>query len=214
MEEQWLKQWNNRFSKEDYAYGELPNEFLKEQLKKFIPGEILFGAEGEGRNSVYAARFGWNVCAFDISIEGKKKALRLAEKNNVVIDYRIGALPELGFKNEQFDVVALIYAHFPPNIRAEYHHLLNSYLREGGHILFEAFGKNHLEYRRRNEKVGGPSDYNMLFSKEELTTAFNNFDIIKLEEKVVELNEGTYHVGLGSVIRFVGKKTRPPSVQK
>jgi hypothetical protein len=30
--------WNNRYSRNDYAYGELPNNYLQEQLKK-LPWE-------------------------------------------------------------------------------------------------------------------------------------------------------------------------------
>jgi len=57
----------------------LPNNYLKEQLSKLDVGSILFPAEGEGRNAVFAARLGWTVSAFDISTEGKLKAIKLAE---------------------------------------------------------------------------------------------------------------------------------------
>jgi hypothetical protein len=46
---------------------------FKEQLIKIPAGTILFPAEGEGRNAIYAATQGWNVNAFDQSIEGKRK---------------------------------------------------------------------------------------------------------------------------------------------
>jgi hypothetical protein len=35
---------------------------------------------------------------------------------------------------------------------------------------------------------------------------FANCDIIELEEKEFELKEGLFHNGVGSVIRFVGRK--------
>jgi hypothetical protein len=65
--------WNDRYGKIEFAYGEQPNNFLKEQLIKIPAGTILFPAEGEGRNAIYAATQGWNVCFFDQSIEGKRK---------------------------------------------------------------------------------------------------------------------------------------------
>ena len=73
-------------------------------------------------------------------------------------------------------------------------------------MLIEAFSKNNLEYRAQNEKIGGPRDLDSLFSIEELKTDFPNYEILQLEEKEVELGEGLYHNGKGSVIRFVGKK--------
>jgi len=46
----------------------------------------------------------------------------------------------------------------------------------------------------------------MLFSIDEIKADFAGYDIIALEEKEIELQEGTFHNGLGSVIRFVGRK--------
>jgi hypothetical protein len=38
-------------------------------------------------------------------------------------------------------------------------------------------------------------------------TEFPGIEILYLEEKVIELKEGNYHNGTGSVIRFIGKKS-------
>lgn len=206
MEIPWLEFWNNKYNHEVYAYGEEPNEYLKVQLDQLKVGNILFPAEGEGRNAVYAAKLGWTVSAFDISIAGKNKALQLAKKNKVSLDYQIGELPHLDYQQAQFDAIALIYAHFPPPIKAKYHQLLSKYLKKNGIIIFEAFSKNHLDYQQKNAGVGGPKNIDSLFSIEELKLDFHQYTLIELEEKEVELKEGLYHNGLGSVIRFVGQK--------
>ncbi len=202
----WTARWNDRYSKKEYAYGEEPNKYLKEQLAKLSVGKILFPAEGEGRNAVYAAKIGWVVSAFDISNEGRSKALKLAESNNVTIDYKIGGLETMKFQAEQFDVIALIFAHFPADIKSLYHEVLSKYLKNGGVVIFEAFSKKHIDYVTANEKVGGPKDLGSLFSIEEIKSDFPNYEIIELEENEVELSEGLYHNGTGSVIRFVGRK--------
>lgn len=202
----WTKRWDDRYKGEEFAYGEEPNNYLKEQLEKIETGTILFPAEGEGRNAIFAAKSGWKVSAFDISEEGKNKALRLAENNNVSLDYQVGELQTLDFQKEQFDAIALIYAHFPAEIKSAIHKQLNTLLRKNGIIIFEAFSKKHLEYLALNEKVGGPKDIESLFSIEEIKADFPNYEIIELEEKEIELSEGLFHNGTGSVIRFVGKK--------
>lgn len=202
----WTKRWDDRYSSEEFAYGEDPNNYLKEQIEKLPPGSILFPAEGEGRNAIFAAKLGWNVSAFDISEEGKNKALRLAENNNVSIDYQVGELESLDFQEEQFDAIALIYAHFPAEIKSAIHKQLDKLLSKNGVIIFEAFSKKHLEYLAVNEKVGGPKDIESLFSIEEIKADFPNYEIIELEEKEIELNEGLFHNGKGSVIRFIGRK--------
>ena len=187
MNDAWTDRWNERYSNDEFAFGKQPNNYLKEQLEKLNVGTILFPAEGEGRNAVFAANLGWTVSAFDISMEGKKKADRLAEINNVTIDYQVGDLQEISFDTEQFDVIALIYAHFPANIKSLYHKTLDKYLRNGGVVIFEAFSKRHIDYVSKNENVGGPRDLESLFSIEEIKSDFANYDIIELEEKEIEL---------------------------
>ncbi|TQE62874.1 bifunctional 2-polyprenyl-6-hydroxyphenol methylase/3-demethylubiquinol 3-O-methyltransferase UbiG [Leptospira noguchii] len=206
MSDPWTDRWNERYSKEEFAFGEQPNEYLKEQLEKLEIGKILFPAEGEGRNAVFAAKLGWNVSAFDISVEGKKKAFRLAEANQVKVDYQVGELQTLDYHSEQFDAIALIYAHFPADIKSFYHRTLNQYLRKDGFIIFEAFSKKHIDYVLKNEKIGGPREIDMLFSIEEIKSDFMNYKILELEEVEIELKEGLFHNGKGSVIRFVGQK--------
>ncbi|MEP6948865.1 MAG: methyltransferase domain-containing protein [Ginsengibacter sp.] len=206
MKDSWTDRWNDRYSKDEFAYGEQPNNYLKEQLGKLNVGTILFPAEGEGRNAVYAAKLGWTVSAFDISVEGKNKALRLAETYKVKIDYQVSELQTLNYITEQFDAIALIYAHFPAHVKSLYHKTLDKYLRKGGVIIFEAFSKKHIDYISKNENVGGPKEIEMLFSIDEIKSDFINYDFEELAETEIELSEGLFHNGQGSVIRFVGRK--------
>jgi hypothetical protein len=206
MDTLWKDRWDERYRNPEFAYGQHPNNYLKEQLDKVVPRAIVFPAEGEGRNAVYAAKRGWKVSAFDISVEGKKKAELLATMNNVTIDYHVGEIETLNYRPEQFQALALIYAHFPADVKGLYHQTLEKYLAPGGIIIFEAFSKRHLDYIAKNEKVGGPKELEMLFSIEELLADFPNYDVIELVEQEVELNEGHFHNGKGSVIRFVGRK--------
>jgi len=143
MTDQWTERWNDRYKTDAFAYGEHPNLYLEEQLKKFPPGSILFPAEGEGRNAVFAAKMGWEVFAFDISDEGQIKAQRLAEANHVSIDYRVGELQNLHYTPNRFDAIALIYAHFPANIKSSLHKMLDRYLKQDGVVIFEAVSKKH-----------------------------------------------------------------------
>lgn len=202
----WTKRWDDRYDAEEFAYGEEPNNYLKEQLTKLEAGLILFPAEGEGRNAVFAAGNGWEASAFDISDKGKDKALLLAAKHNVALDYRVGELPALRYDAESFDAIALIYAHFPAEIKSAYHKTLDKYLRSGGWIIFEAFSKKHLDYLAMDERIGGPKDIDMLFSIDEIKSDFPNYDFVELIETEIELSEGLYHNGKGSVIRYMAQK--------
>lgn len=198
--------WNERYSSKEFAYGERPNEHLRAKLKGVQPGKILFPAEGEGRNAVYAAAQGWKVSAFDISEEGKKKCDQLAQKHNVRVDYQTGEFSCHHYEKESFDAIGLVFAHFPAEKRAEYHQTLDSWLKKGGIIILEGFSKKHRQYNEADEKAGGPKDERMLFSLDEIKSDFPNYHILELSETETILHEGMYHNGKAAVIRFVGKK--------
>lgn len=198
--------WDERYGAEEWAYGKEPNVFLKEILTETKTGKALFPAEGEGRNAVYAASMGWEVSAFDQSVSGRKKALELAVEKNVRIDYQVGDLEEMEYPENYFDLLVLIFVHFPPNLRTKYHKHLLKYVKPGGKIILEGFSKEHLEFSSKNPKAGGPPNIDMLFSVEEMREDFTDTKIELLEEKIVDMKEGLYHVGKSSVIRLVATK--------
>jgi len=193
--------WDERFAADVYVYSTEPNLFYKKHLDKLMPGKILFPAEGEGRNAVYAAEKGWDVVAFDSSIEGKKKAEKLAVKKGVGIDYQITDYENVHFKSESFDCIVLIFAHMNPLKRTDYHRKLLSYLKPGGTLILEAFSKKQIE-----NKTGGPRNVEMLFSAEELRSDFTIFSELIVSETNITLDEGTFHQGKASVIHLAGKK--------
>ncbi|HKL32551.1 MAG TPA: class I SAM-dependent methyltransferase [Tangfeifania sp.] len=193
--------WNERFAVEEYVYGTEPNQFFKNQLEKLQPGKILFPAEGEGRNAVYAATQKWDVTAFDSSTVAKKKAETLARQKGVVIDYRIADYENVSFPEENFDCLVLIYAHMHPLKRKEYHQKLASFIKPGGTLILEGFSKQQIE-----NKTGGPRNVEMLFSEEELRDDFGFFSEITISQTDVTLDEGPFHQGKASVIRVTGEK--------
>lgn len=194
--------WDNKFNSNEYIYGTDANEFLKETLKKLPLGKILFICEGEGRNSVYAAKLGFQVYAFDSSIIGKEKALKLAKKSNVNIDYKIADANEVEYIEDSFDYIVCIFAHFTKYIRENIHNKLTKWLKVDGKIFLEAFNPNQIGLNS-----GGPKDIEMLYNKALIKNDFKSLQIDLLEEIKVNLNEGNLHQGEAEVIRFIGTKT-------
>lgn len=193
--------WNERYAQEEYAYGKAPNLFFKEQIDKLKIGRILLPADGEGRNAVYAALKGWEVVAFDISEEGKKKALKLAVDSNVKIKYLISGFEEIDFPLNSFDCVGLIYAHNISPEREKYHEKVINFLKPKGTVILEGFSKEQF-----GNKTGGPQDLNRLFSEEELKGDFKKLSSFEIQQTEVVLDEGLYHRGKSFVIRLVGVK--------
>lgn len=202
----YKEMWDERYNEQGHAYGERPNVFFREWLQKFEPGSILMPGDGEGRNGVFAAKSGWNVTSFDLSVAGKNKALELAKRHHVTIDYLVGDMKKLKLKRDSFDAIGLIYAHFQADRKSEMHKELDSYLKPGGVVILEAFSKEHLKFNEHNPNVGGPKDIDMLFSKQEIASDFEGYEILMLQEEETFLNEGKYHIGQGAVVRFIGRK--------
>lgn len=195
--------WDERFKLEEYIYGVEPNRFYEEALAKLgIKGDILFPAEGEGRNAVFAATKGLNVTAFDLSIEGKKKALKLASENNVEINYLVGEFEGLGLKENSFDAIVLVFAHFHPSIRQNFHRAFSKLLKKDGVLILEGFSTNNLELKN----INGPKNLEMLFSIDIIAADFAELESIELTETIANIDEGSYHKGKSSLIRFIGRK--------
>lgn len=193
--------WNKRYSEEEYVYGKNPNEFLKSELSLLQPGKILFLGEGEGRNSVYAASLGWDVDAVDASSEGKKKADKLAEENHVKINYVVSDLAEYACKKNYYDAAALIFLHLEEPLRSKVYRLVIEALKPGGRVILESFDHDQLKYYS-----GGPKEIERLYSLEDIANDFIDLDFVKMSKEVIDLNEGRFHEGKGSVVRFVGIK--------
>jgi cyclopropane fatty-acyl-phospholipid synthase-like methyltransferase len=193
--------WDERYNRKEYVYGSTPNVFFENQLTDLKPGDILLPCEGEGRNALFAAQSNWNVVAFDSSEVGKNKAMALAAQNNVSYDYQILDVNEANFEPESFDVIALIYAHFKPQLRSKFHATIQVWLKPGGKIILEAFNPNQLNYNS-----GGPKDLDMLYSTDILYKDFEGMKIELIETSTIVLDEGAFHQGDAAVIRFVAQK--------
>jgi SAM-dependent methyltransferase len=198
--------WNERYAQDVYVYGDQPNAFFKEALQRpdisaIQGGLMLLPCEGEGRNAVYSASLGWQVTALDYAEQGKIKAMALAEKNKVSICYALSDIETYPLSDCSFDVIGLIFAHFPPETRAGIHHRLAQALRPGGFIVLQAFGKDQLQYAS-----GGPSRLEMLYDIETLLEDFSALSCIYQSEQIVTLREGPYHHGEGAVVSMILQK--------
>lgn len=194
-------QWDQRYAGQEYVYGTEPNNFLKEKLALLKPGRILFPAEGEGRNAVYAASLGWQADAFDQSIEGQKKALLLADTKGVTINYIIESLDSWHPAADQYDCITLIFVHLPDGLRQQVHHAAVRALKPGGILILEAFTLKQLSLTS-----GGPKTADMLYTSEMLQDDFKMLVEVETCETLATLDEGPLHQGLAEVVQLSGFK--------
>lgn len=193
--------WNERYSSNDFVYGTEPNNYFKNELDKLIPGNLILPGDGEGRNSVYAAKNGWKVDAVDFSTVAKEKALKLAEENSVKINFEVADLSEYKPKTNYYDAAAIIFLHLNPNIRSDVHSKIVDSLKPGGTLILEVYEKGQF-----GKDSGGPQNIDMLYSKEELKEDFKLMGIKLLEKRIIHLDESHFHKGEAVVLRLIAVK--------
>jgi SAM-dependent methyltransferase len=198
--------WNSRFSKEGYFFGTEPNEWLCRHDSIWKAGSrILCVADGEGRNSVWLAKQGHQVDAFDISDVSVAKAKRLAHENQVVVDFAVTGCDDFAWTPNHYEGVAAIFVQFAdPAARARLFENMVRCLKPGGTISLVGYTPKQLEYG-----TGGPSVLSHLYTPEMLRAAFGNLTIQILEEYETVLAEGDGHKGRSAVIGMVAKRGQP-----
>jgi 2-polyprenyl-3-methyl-5-hydroxy-6-metoxy-1,4-benzoquinol methylase len=192
--------WDERYDTKEFVYGKHPNDLFKEFIDKTPKGSILLPAEGEGRNAIYAALKGWEVTAFDFSIEARKKAMQLAYEYQVHIDYHISPIEDFE-TSKKFDAVALIFLHLPPHTRQNMHRKLINFLKPGGYYIMESFSRKQFHLN-----TGGPKNMTLLYNGQELIEDLRSLKLMHYKEKLRKLYEGSYHKGEAEVIQLISKK--------
>jgi 2-polyprenyl-3-methyl-5-hydroxy-6-metoxy-1,4-benzoquinol methylase len=154
------KRWNDRFAKEGYVFGTEPNEWLRQHATIWKQGSrILCVADGEGRNSVWLAKQGHDVEAFDISEVGIAKAKRLAKDNQVSVDFTLADCDGFSWQEEHYDGIVAIFVQFAdPALREKLFNNMVRCLKPGGSVLVLGYTPKQLEYG-----TGGPSVLSHLY---------------------------------------------------
>jgi 2-polyprenyl-3-methyl-5-hydroxy-6-metoxy-1,4-benzoquinol methylase len=195
--------WNQRFAGEEYIFGREPNEYLRANTPLLAPGgRALCVADGEGRNSVWLARQGFEVEAFDIAEVGVAKARKLAADADVSVAYHVAGCDDWQWAANTYGAVVAVFVQFAdPAMRSRlFTHMVHA-LKPGGVLILQGYTPKQLDY-----KTGGPGVLSHLYTAELLREAFASLQTIELVEYEADLNEGAHHSGRSALIGFVGRK--------
>ena len=171
------ERWDRKFASSDFIYGKEPARFLADNVELLPPsGRALDVAAGEGRNSVFLARYGLEVDAVDISEVGLAKARQLADESGVNINTIVADLVDYTIIPEQYDVVVVINY-----LQRDLIDDLKAALKPGGILLYETYTVAQLDnpgaHHMRREYLLEPG---------ELRAMFEDFEILEYREKVDE----------------------------
>ena len=193
--------WDQRFAGEEFVYGKQPNDFLRQQAAGLAAGQALCLAEGEGRNAVFLAELGHQVCAQDISPVGLRKAEALAQQKGVSITTLCCDLAALDLKPTSLDLIAAIWMQVEPELRARVFEQAVEALRPGGHLLIEAYHPQQLNF-----SSGGPTRRELLVEAAQLQQELATLEPLILQEIERTITEGSAHQGRSAVVQFFGRK--------
>lgn len=191
--------WDEEYNRDLYVYGTEPNNFLKAKFSSIPKGKVLCLAEGEGRNAVFLATQGYTVTAVDISPVAREKALKLAQENNVNIEFVCTNLQDYKLGEQKWDGIVSISCHLPPDIRKPLFSKVMRALKTEGVFFLEGYTPDQLAHG-----TGGPPMAEMMTTKETLTSELPGMHFEHLEELERILVEGINHTGVGSVVQAIG----------
>lgn len=195
--------WNRRYESAEFLFGTAPNEWLRAQAHMLPPhGRVLSVADGEGRNSVWLARQGFEVDAFDVAERAVDKARAFAQREGVSVNFAVADCDGFAWPESAYDGVAAIFVQFAdPPMRARLFERIVRSLKPGGVLVLQGYTPKQLEYR-----TGGPPILSHLYTQDLLRAAFADLSIIELREYEAEIQEGQGHSGRSALIGLVARR--------
>jgi len=198
-----MTKWDERFAGAEYMFGTQPAQALTRHLDTLHKGgTTLAVADGEGRNSVYLAKQGFDVTAMDSSQIGLDKARKLAALHNVAPTFELADIYEYDWQAHSYDNLVAIFIQFaPPEMWERIFTGMKSALRSGGCLMLHGYTPRQIDYG-----TGGPSNVAHLYTPDMLVTYFGDMDIHLNQAYEAVLDEGDGHQGQSAVIDFIAYK--------
>ncbi len=173
------EEWDRRYASAPQVFRTEPDESLVELASPVPPARAVDLGAGEGRNSLWLARRGWNVVAVDASRVALDRLSDAAAVEGLsiitVADDLISYLAKARVAGTTFDLVVLAYIHPDPSGRAELLAAAAHSLSTGGHLFvvghhISPFG------------VTGPLDPARLYTEDDLRV-IPGLNIIRLVQR-------------------------------
>lgn len=141
------KRWDARYESKPPVDVPTPPAWLHESLELIRalggrPGRALDIACGDGRAAIELARRGWEVDAFDVSLEALKRLKECAERLNVRVRFFLADATRYPLPSGRYDLITVFNfldrKHLPYAIPAA--------LKPGGFLAYETYTTDALEH--------------------------------------------------------------------
>jgi len=212
--------WEEKYQKNKYYWGLKPNPTLEEYINEIPKGKALNIGAGEGRNSIFLAKNGFEVTAIDRIKQGLDKIKKLAKKHNLTIKTNLCDIKNLKFEKEKYSlIISVSTIHFlkKSEINPILDKIINS-LKISGFIYLSVFSTKDpmlkLIKERKIEEIEENTfylpkfkTYRHFFTKTEIKEKFKDFNIILLKQKEI-LDTGHDKPHYHNIIEFLAQKRK------
>ncbi len=198
-----MGRWQQRYASPEYVYGTEPNLFLR-SFAHWIPagGRVLAVADGEGRNSVWLARCGYDVEAFDGSSNAVEKARKLAAQQQVHVRFAVEDILSRRWETSAYDGMAAVMIQFlKPEQRDRIFRCMQHALKPGGILLLTGYRPEQIALG-----TGGPAQPEQMYTEEMLRRSFAGMELLHLQSYQAQLQEGACHCGFSALIDLVARR--------
>lgn len=183
--------YENRYQKDDYYWGVVPNQLCYEIMKlkpPVKPLKVLDIGCGEGKDAVFLAKNGYFVSAFDATDNGIEKAKQLADKVGVYVDFFKANIEDFRLTKNYDIILCSGVMHFVrPEFRAGiFENLKQSTNSNGVHAMNVFVEKPFIEVRE-NRKNGVDR---FRWKSGEIFMQYHDWLLHKTQEIIFDCNSG------------------------
>ena len=184
--------WDDRYSGERVWSGNV-NEALVAEVSDMSPGRALDVGSGEGADSVWLARRGWQVTALDISPKAVQRTEALAADAGVKVDGVAAGLLDASLADASYELVSAMYPALLRTPTGEAEQRLLDLVAPGGTLLVV----HHADVDREHALDHGcnPENYVSPDDVRALAVERGGWDVVTNERRVRKhvLGAGAHH---------------------
>lgn len=197
--------WNGRYEGDGYLFGTAPATPLAAIADKLpSKGRALCLADGEGRNSVFLAKRGLSVTAFDFAENALVKARKLAQDEKADVTFYQADITKWDWNAPGYELVVGVFFQFlPPDLRASVFKGIVNSIAPGGTLYILGYRPEQI-----GRGTGGPPYPENTYTEELLQDAFGALHIQTLRSWDEDLNEGRGHNGPSALIELLATKPK------
>jgi SAM-dependent methyltransferase len=169
--------WDDRYASEPLVWSSEPNALFAELTAALPPGRALDVAAGEGRNALWLAERGWDVTAVDFSRVAIAKGRARAAAAGLAVRWQIADVTVTPFGVAEFDLVAVLYLHLPPDQIRDVLTRAAAAVAPSGRLVVLGHDRDNLRHG-----CGGPQDPDILYTRHSLAAATAELSVERLEQ--------------------------------